>query len=107
LSVGPVLSLFSRNARRARNTLIDFVSGSSPEVEREMKSRYYASEPVAACRVRERARPTLPELFEACDSKDARDAAIGRAHRAFGYTLAEIGEHVGLSESMVCNVCKT
>lgn len=106
LSVQPVLSLFSQDVRRAQNTYIDFVSGSSPEVEREMKSRYYSSEPVASCRVRERTRPTLSELFDGCDSKDSRNAAIGRAYQVFGYTLAEIGEHVGLSESMVCKISR-
>ncbi|MBU1670217.1 MAG: transposase [Actinobacteria bacterium] len=107
LSVQPVLSLFSQDVRRARNTYIDFVSGSSPEVEREMKSRYYSSEPVTTCRVRERQRPTLFELFEGCDSTEARNQAICRAHLVFGYKLSEIGEHAGLSESMVCKVSKT
>lgn len=106
LSVRIALSLFSHDARRARNTYIDFVSGSSPEVEREMRSRYYSSEPVASCGVRERKRPTLPELFDGCDSKDSRNAAIGRAHLVYGYTLAEIGGHVGLSESMVCKISR-
>ncbi|MFH1151067.1 MAG: hypothetical protein V1748_11400 [Actinomycetota bacterium] len=104
LSVQPVLSLFSQDVRRARNTYIDFVSGLSPEVECEMKSRYYSSEPVTACRVRERTRPTLSELFDGCDSMESRNHAIGRAYHVFGYTLKEIADHVGLSVSRVSRV---
>ncbi|MFH1150829.1 MAG: transposase [Actinomycetota bacterium] len=106
LSVRPALSLFSTDDRRARNTYIDFVSGSSPEVELDMKSRYYSSEPVATCRVRERQRPTLAELFEGCDSNESRNTAIGQAYQVFGYTLAEIGEQVGLTPSMVCKISR-
>ncbi|MBU1670064.1 MAG: transposase [Actinobacteria bacterium] len=107
LSVQPVLPLFSTEKREARNTYIDFVSGSSPEVESEMKSRYYSSEPVTTCRVRERRRPTLSELFEGCDSTEARNQAICRANLVFGYKLFEIGEQAGLSESMVCKIVKS
>ncbi|MFH1151475.1 MAG: hypothetical protein V1748_13480 [Actinomycetota bacterium] len=106
LSVGPALSLFSTDERRARNTYIDFVSGSSPEVERDMKSRYYSSEPVTSCKVRQRTRPTLAELFEGCDSMVSRNHAIRQAYQVFGYTLAEIGEHVGLTASMVCKISR-
>jgi REP element-mobilizing transposase RayT len=104
LSVQPALSHFSQNERRARNTYIDFVSGSSPEVEREMKSRYYSSEPITTCKVRERQRPTLSELFEGCDSTESRNQAICQAYQVFGYTLAEIGGHVGLCASTISRV---
>ncbi len=104
LSVKPVLNLISQDERRARNTYVDFVSGCSLEVEREVKSRYYAGRAVTTCKVRERLRPTLAELFDGCDSIEARNRAIGNAFMVFGYTLKEIGEHVGLSQSTISRV---
>jgi len=104
LSIQPVLALFSPDERRARNTYIDFVSGASPEVEREMKSRYYTREAIGTGRIRECLRPTLAELFKGCESKETRNDAIRRAYMVFGYTLAEIGEHVGLSTASVSRI---
>lgn len=101
LSVRPVLALFSADDRRARNMYIDFISGLSPEVEREVKSRYYTSEPVGTSKTRERQRPTLRSLFESCESKESRNQAIQKAYRVFGYTLKEIAEHIGVSTSTV------
>lgn len=96
LSVQPVLALFSHDDRCARNTYIDFVSGSSPEVEREIKSRYYSSEPVTTGKIRERVCPTLASLLYGCDSLESRNRAISQAYLVFGYTLREIAEYVGL-----------
>lgn len=104
LDVGPVLDLFSKNDRTARFAYIDFVSGDSPEAQSEARSRYYSSTPVVTCKIRERSRPTLESLFKGCDSLESRNRAIHQAHRVFGYTLAEIGESVGLSVSMVCKI---
>lgn len=105
LDAGPVLALFSRDERTARNAFIDFVSGSCPEVEREVRSRYYTRELLATNKVRERQRPTLATLFEVCDSMESRNCAVREAHLLFGYTLKEIGRHLGLSESMISRVC--
>lgn len=87
LSIRPVLELFSLEGRRARNTYMDFVSGCSLEVERDVKSRYYSSEPVTTCKIRERLRPALSELFNGCESIESRNRAIREAYLVFGYTL--------------------
>lgn len=48
-------------------------------------------------------------LWQSC-SKDAvrtsLGTAIGQAYQVFGYTQAEIGEHVGLTPSMVCKISR-
>ncbi|MBU1672199.1 MAG: transposase [Actinobacteria bacterium] len=106
LSVQPVLDRFSHDTRRARNLFIDFIDGSSPEVESDVKARYYLQEPVRTIKARRRMRPALSEIFEDCDSRESRDHAIGQAYNRFGYTLDEIGEHLGLHVSTVCKIAK-
>ncbi|MBU1669929.1 MAG: transposase [Actinobacteria bacterium] len=106
LSVQPVLDRFSRDTRRARNLFIDFIDGCSPEVETDVKSRYYVQEPVRTIKERKRMRPVLSEIFECCDSRESRDHAIGQAYNRFGYTLDEIGRHLGLHYSTVCKIAR-
>lgn len=106
LDVEAALGVFSPDRRRARNIYIDFVNGLSLEVEREMKSRFYTRESLGTCRVRDRLRPTLAELFNGCDSIESRDRAIHEAHEQYGYTLKEIGEYLGLSISQVSRVSR-
>ncbi len=106
LSVQPVLERFSHDTRRARNLFIDFIDGSSLELERDVKSRYYLQEPVRTIKARPRTRPVLSEIFEGCDSRESRDDAIGRAFNRWGYTLDEIGEHLGLHLSTISKIAR-
>jgi putative transposase len=106
LSVQPVLDRFSRDPRRARNLFIDFIDSRSPEVESEINSKYYLQEPVRSIKARPRMRPVLSEIFEVDDSLESRDRAIGKAYNHWGYTLAEIGELVGLHVSSVSKIAK-
>lgn len=64
LSVQPVLDRFSRDARRARNPFIDFIDGTAPEVESDIKSRHYLQEPVRTVKARPRIRPVLSWIFD-------------------------------------------
>lgn len=68
LSVQPALDRFSHGTRRASNLFIGFIDGSSPEVEREAKSRYCLQGQVRTLKVRPRMHPALFHVFEACDS---------------------------------------
>ena len=106
LSVQPLLDRFSYDTRRARNLYIDFIDGSSPEIEREVKSRYYLQEQVRTIKARPRLRPVLLDIFDGCEPRQSRDHAIGQAYNRWGYTLDEIGEHLGLHLSTVCKIAR-
>ncbi len=106
LSVQPVLEHFSSDTRRARNLFIDFVDGSSPEVESDVKSRYYLREPVRTIKARPRVRPVLSDIFGVCESRESRDQKIGQAYNRWGYTLDEIGGYLGLHVSTICKIAK-
>ncbi len=47
-------------------------------------------------------RPNLAELLEGADkARKARDKAIGAAHILYGYTMKEIGDHLGVHYATV------
>ena len=53
---------------------------------------------------REAARPDLSLLFAETYSKEGRNKAIYAAHVIHGYTLKEIGDHVGLHYASISRI---
>ena len=51
-------------------------------------------------------RPSIEELLSMKEISDKRkrDRAVIRAHKEFGYTLTEIGKHLGLHYSTISKI---
>ncbi|MDH5525649.1 MAG: hypothetical protein OEY01_16915, partial [Desulfobulbaceae bacterium] len=56
-------------------------------------------------------RPTLAELFPSPEvtstNKKQRNSVIQKAHYSYGYTLKEIGDHLGIHYTTVSRVAKS
>jgi hypothetical protein len=51
-------------------------------------------------------RPSLENIFLNMQGKRERDESIRKAHLDYGYTLSEIGRHLGLHYTTISNIVK-
>ncbi len=104
INVSEIHRLFAEDRLRAENAYVDFIAGSSPEIESLVRSTAFEDRSLGTNKNRSSDRPALQSLFEECDSREARNKAIAAAHNDYGYTLRELSDMLGLHETTICKV---
>ena len=122
LPVEALLGHFSKKRKKARLLYRKFVSEdiSGPSLWEELTGQIYLgdkqfiesakglarnySDPEIPRQQREAARPDLSLLFAEAYSRRERNKAIYTAHIDHGYTLKEIGDHVGLHYASISRI---